>query len=238
MTDQPLAGRRRTYLSDGWELAAAEPDSCSSPSQIDGLNWAPAQVPGTAAGALPEWDGEVDAVDWWFRVRFATDAVQPGEEMVLHLEGLATVAEVYLDGERVLDSESMFAAHELDIGRLLRPGNELAVCCRALAPRLQGRRRPRARWRTGLVANANLRFYRTMLLGRTPGFAPGPAVVGPWAGLAEHSPVGLPSRSGCGLRGHGGRGRSVHGAVLARPPAPRSRSLWHCWCHAGRASRD
>src|SRR5260370_22874183 len=39
--------------------------------------------------------------------------------------------------------------------------------------------KPRARWRTRLV-NGNLRFYRTMLLGRAPGFAADPAAVGPW----------------------------------------------------------
>ena len=33
--------------------------------------------------------------------------------------------------------------------------------------------RPRARWRTRLVADGNLRWFRTMLLGRAPGFAPG-----------------------------------------------------------------
>ncbi|MDQ6811633.1 MAG: glycoside hydrolase family 2 protein, partial [Actinomycetota bacterium] len=34
-----------------------------------------------------------------------------------------------------------------------------------------------------LVADGGLRFFRTMLLGRAPGFAPGPAAVGPWRGV-------------------------------------------------------
>src|SRR5919201_7147292 len=74
----------------------------------------------------------------------------------------------------------MFAAHRLDVGALLRGHNELAIRCRALKPLLETSRRPRARWRTQLVSNGNLRFFRTMLLGRAPGFAPGPAAVGPW----------------------------------------------------------
>jgi beta-mannosidase len=53
------------------------------------------------------------------------------------------------------------------------------------------RRRPRARWRTKLVAEPNLRFFRTMLLGRAPGFAPGPAVVGPWRAVSVQRRSGL-----------------------------------------------
>ncbi len=41
-----------------------------------------------------------------------------------------------------------------------------------------------------MVAEQNLRFFRTSLLGRAPGFAPGPAPVGPWR------PVRLRARRG------------------------------------------
>ncbi|MGA7704346.1 MAG: hypothetical protein WB998_05560 [Solirubrobacteraceae bacterium] len=92
---------------------------------------------------------------------------------------MATVAEVFLNGEQLLNSESMFEAHTLDVGPLLGTDNELAIRCRALAPSLAERRKPRARWHTRLV-DGNLRFFRTMLLGRAPGFAPSPAAVGPW----------------------------------------------------------
>jgi beta-mannosidase len=98
----------------------------------------------------------------------------------LHLDGLATVADVHLNGERLLESDSMFVSHRLDVGELLRGDNELAIRCRALEPLLQPSRRPRARWRTQLVAEGNLRFFRTMLIGRAPGFAPEPPAVGPW----------------------------------------------------------
>jgi beta-mannosidase len=185
-------GPHRLPLVSGWEVARSAADACDRPGGPDGP-WRPAAVPGTAAGALgPEAAAgtDFDAEDWWFRVRFTAEAAGAGEEVALCLGGIATVAEVYLNGHRVLDSESMFAAHELDVGDLLRGDNELAICCRALGPRLAIRRRPRARWRTKLVAEGNLRFYRTMLLGRAPGFAPGPAVVGPWR------PVELERRRG------------------------------------------
>jgi beta-mannosidase len=174
-------------LSDGWQLASTAPDEFLELGEMDGLAWAPARIPGTAAAALrdagawrPGDDLDFDARDWWFRTSFSSDRAEAGEEVQLALDGIATVSEVYLNDERVLDSDSMFAAHRLDVSDRVRAQNELAICCRALGPRLHASRKPRARWRTRLVSDGNLRFYRTMLLGRAPGFAPGPACVGPW----------------------------------------------------------
>lgn len=176
-------------LARGWQAAATPPDACSHPDDLSDLSaatWWPARVPGTAAAALQDaraWrpgdDYDFDAEDWWFRTSFEAAPAGPDEQVILCLDGIATVAQVYLNGERVLHSESMFATHALDIGPLLATTNELAIHCRALGPMLSVPRRPRARWRTRLVANG-LRFFRTMLLGRAPGIAPGPAAVGPW----------------------------------------------------------
>jgi beta-mannosidase len=158
-----------------WELASAPPGSHERPDGLDGLEFHPAIVPGTVAAALgPEV--ELDGSDWWFRTTFTAE--EAGE--VLVLDGLATICDVFLNGERVARCESMFEAVRVPLTGRLRGRNQLAVCCRALAPLLAERRRPRARWRTALVADGNLRFFRTMLLGRAPGFAPGPPVVGIW----------------------------------------------------------
>ncbi|HEV7584499.1 MAG TPA: hypothetical protein VGO14_01845, partial [Solirubrobacteraceae bacterium] len=174
-------------LSDGWETVSSAPGAFTEPQALDGLTFSPARVPGTAASALQAagaWrPGEMhdfDACDWWFRTSFEAAPARPGEEVVLCFDGIATVAEVYLNGERILESDSMFVAHAVDVGALLDTRNELAIRCHALGPLLEVRRRPRARWRTRLVTNGNLRFFRTTLLGRAPGFSPGPAPVGPW----------------------------------------------------------
>jgi len=170
----------RRDLTDGWMVAGSDPGACAGPGELDRLHFIPAVVPGTAAAAVGDDALDYDARDWWFTTRFHAEPAAAGETVALGLEGLATVAEVYLNGELVLSGESMFAGHELDVGARLRGDNELVIGCRALHPLLAARRRPRARWRTRLVTSGNLRFYRTMLLGRAPGFAPGPAVVGPW----------------------------------------------------------
>ncbi len=174
-------------IGSGWEAAPCPPGAHDGPGGIDSLEWTPARVPGTAAGALRaagRWDpaepADLDAEDWWFRARFEAAPAAAGEEAVLCLEGIATVADVHLNGEPVLRSESMFHAHRVDVGERLREGgNELAIRCHALGPLLAAPRRPRARWRTQLAAGG-LRFQRTMLLGRMPGVAAAPAAVGPW----------------------------------------------------------
>ena len=197
-TEARAWGRAELEIEHGWEAAPAPPDSRSQPSKLDDLGWIPARVPGTAAGALrdaglwrPSAPRDLDAEDWWFRVAFDAPAAGPGEEVRLEVGGIASVAEVHLNGELVLETESMFLEHSVDVGSALRGENELAIRCRALAPMLRQRRKPRARWRTALVKDGNLRFFRTMLIGRAPGFAPAPAAVGPWRPVRLARTLGL-----------------------------------------------
>ena len=221
------SGVRVQELTTGWRIARSDPGACALPADTGTLSWSEARVPGTSAGAMPQArpDCDHDAHDWWFAVAFAAEPVAPGEEVTLALDGLATVADVYLNGVELLHSESMFAAHRLDVGGVLAAENELAVCCRALTPLLAVRRRPRARWRTRLVSAPNLRFYRTMLLGRAPGFAPGPPVVGPWrpvtlqrrrGAVADDVRIRARLRDGAGVVRVTARLRSTDGAA---PPA-------------------
>ncbi len=180
-------------LDDGWEVASTSPGRCATPADLEGaaLEWVPATVPGTAAGAVGADGRDFDAQDWWFRCRFAADGTSRDTE--LRLDGIATVSQVYLNGELVLESESMFAAHRVEVAGRLRDDNALAIVCRALTPLLAKRRRPSARWRTRVVNAGNLRWYRTMMFGRSPGFAPGPAPVGPWRPVSLVAPDPLAS---------------------------------------------
>jgi beta-mannosidase len=180
-------GHVRDDLAAGWQAAACAPDACATPAEAGALDWIAASVPGTAAGALrdaglwaPGDERDFDAEDWWFRTEFEAAPAAAGEEVALRLDGVATVHEVFLNGEPVARGESMFAPRAIDVGAALRDGaNELAIRCLALDGQLGSKRKPRARWRARLADN-RLRFFRTMLLGRCPGFAPGPAAVGPW----------------------------------------------------------
>src|SRR3954469_3737747 len=135
--------------------------------------WIDAVVPGTVGDVLGGDD--LDEHDWVFRAIFEAD--EAGAAW-LHVGGIATHADVALNGEHVLATHSMFLAHDVPV-ELREGANELTITCHALAPLLAQQRKPRARWRTRLADNA-LRWHRTMLLGRMPGIAPGPPAIGPW----------------------------------------------------------
>lgn len=160
-----------------WQLCAAPP---GAPPPATG--WIDASGPSTVAAALRAagaWslDGPVrrfDAEDWWWRARFAHPG--PGA-WDLCLDGIATVAEVWLNGAPLGGSDNMFLARRLAVE--LAAENELVIVCRALEPLLAARR-PRPRWRAPMVEQQQLRWFRTTLLGRTPGWSPPAAPVGPW----------------------------------------------------------
>ena len=72
----------------------------------------------------------------------------------------------------------------------LARGDELVIRCRALDAALAARR-PRPRWRAPMIENQQLRWFRTTLLGRTPGWSPPAAAVGPWRPVCVERRRGL-----------------------------------------------
>ena len=166
-------GRQPRALDGPWQLASAEPGS--TPADSARLDWIDARVPGTAADALRRagrWSFDdaldFDGRDWWWRTRI--DAAKFGAgEAILRFDGLATLADVWLDGEHLLRHENMFTPCR---ARARIAGtHELLIRCAALAPEL-ARKRPRPRWRVPMLKSAQLRWFRTTLLGRTPGWSP------------------------------------------------------------------
>lgn len=159
------------------------------------LAWERAEEP--AAGGEPQWvaigparpvaatidglldrddDPRLDARAWRYRLCF--DA--PAGHDRLAFDGLATLAEVRLNGETVLTTANMFRSYQVGVASLLRErGNVLEIGFAALDAALQARR-GRPRWRVPMVRHAQLRAFRTTLLGRTPGWSPPLPVVGPW----------------------------------------------------------
>ncbi len=179
-----VTGHTRVALERGWEVAAAPAGSIGDPSGLSGLGWIAATVPGTAAGALRaagEWSWDqhraFDAEDWWWRVPLASTAQRGGETRgVLHLDGIATLWDAWIDGVHVGGGDNMFRAYELAIATSAR---ELVIRCRALEPEL-AKKRPRPRWRVPMIEQQQLRWIRTTLLGRTPGWSPPCPAIGPW----------------------------------------------------------
>jgi len=172
-----------------WECVATPPGERAGPEELAGtdLRWTAAAVPGTVAsarrdGGLPEPSlDDLDGQDWWFRCRFDGPVAPPVDGWVLRSGGLATLADVWLNGDHLLRSESMFATHRVPVASV-GPHNELWLRCAALTPVLR-RRWPRPRWKYTGLSSQNLRWFRTTLLGRQAGWAEVPAPVGPWRPL-------------------------------------------------------
>jgi len=184
-----LDSHRIIELNRDWQLAATAPGACADPAQAlaQALAWREAIVPGTVASSLGADLAQpqpFDASDWWYRCTFA--APQPGP-LRLRLDGLATLAEVWLNGALLLTTDNMYVAHCIDLGPHLRIENELAICFRSLDAALAARR-PRPRWKTALVNHQQLRWFRTTLLGRMPGWTPALTAVGPWKKIALECP--------------------------------------------------
>ncbi|MCM8739283.1 glycoside hydrolase family 2 protein [Azospirillum sp. A1-3] len=169
-----VTGRRQTLLDQGWTLTASAPGGSDN-----GAEGIPAPVPGTAAQALQAaglWSAEDPAPLHDKDVVYRTRLTGHGPR-ILRFHGLATIAEVRLDGERILTSDSMYLAHEVPV--TLNGEAELSIRFHALHPALAAKK-GRARWRPKLAEPAGLRFVRTTLLGHMPGWCPPIHAVGPF----------------------------------------------------------
>lgn len=180
MTSRPELGLASLQLLEtGWHLTMTPAGAHSAPDALadDAIE---AFVPGTVAEAQEKaglFDRAnpvpLDHQDAWYRL----DLSEPAGEALLKLDGLGTFAEVFLNGERILISDSMFHAHEVPV--TLVGHDQLAICFRALRPHLS-RKLKRARWRTRMISEAGLRGIRTTLLGYMPGWCPEIHGTGPY----------------------------------------------------------
>ena len=182
------AGYDRRLLSAGWQLCSTPAGVCDGPGTLGraDVKWLPATAPSTVAQCLISagaWSLDaaqprIDAADWWYRTTFPRPAAHAGQ-WVLGFDGLASRADVWLNGVPLLSSDNMFLAHEVPLDGPLAEHNELLIRFRSLDELLKAKR-PRPRWRVPMLAAQQLRWHRTTLLGRTPGWSPPTPPVGPW----------------------------------------------------------
>lgn len=147
---------RAQPLDGDWEFrqAASSPQHDRDPAATQ---WRRATVPGTvhtdllALGAIPDpyagtVEGELQWIglaDWEYRRRFDADAATlKATRSELVFEGLDTFADVYLNGERLLEADNFHRTWRVPVqGRLKARGNELRVVLhspiRRVLPRVQ-----------------------------------------------------------------------------------------------------
>ncbi|WP_018265866.1 glycoside hydrolase family 2 protein [Methylosinus sp. LW4] len=187
-----VEGEKRQRLDAGWTFTIDEAGEWTEPSAIPGaVSWRATRVPGTLAQALIAEGARfdelplLDALDVWYKTSFVNSA--PAE---LRLHGLATLADVYLDGRLALRSDNMFHAHAIEVAT--QGAHELHIRFRSVEREI-ATKSGRARWRPRMITPAGLRHIRTTALGRLPGFAPPTPPVGPWREieLIEHGALRL-----------------------------------------------
>ena len=175
----------KKHLNSDWVLTGTPPDEYSSPDEIklDSINWLTAPVPGTVAQAYQDaelWSfsnpTNFDEQDWWYKTSFT---IEDTTSSTLVFSGLASLCDVWLNGKLILSSNNMFVEYQLDVLSLLQENNELLLCFRSINNNLKIRRK-RPRWKTKLVSQQQLRWIRTSLVGRIPGWTPPIAPNGPW----------------------------------------------------------
>ena len=168
-------------LEGDWTFLETLAGAAAHPGELaEAGHWLPAPVPGTVATALRaagRWDETAPPPlhqrDYWYRLHFAGSG-----RRVLRFNGLATLAEVWLNGARVLVTRHMFVAHQVAV-QLRGADNVLHICFRALHPWLRTQRCA-VRWKPRMIVPPTLRAVRTTLLGHMPGWCPPVHAVGPW----------------------------------------------------------
>lgn len=169
-----------------WQLLRSPSGAFADPAALPAADgWRALATLSTVAAAVSTAPSEaqlsgadVDRSDWWYRAHF--DHCASTGPAQLDLDGLATLAQVWLNGCLVLESRNMHLAHSVAVEHVLRDGdNELVICCRSVAAELD-KRRPRPAWRVPMLEQQQLRWLRTTLIGRTPGWSPPFPVIGPW----------------------------------------------------------
>lgn len=220
---------RVTALDGEWEFCEVPAGTSLDGSDLGRLAWRAAVVPGTVRGALQEHGGlpddadadpGIDGREFLFRRRFIRSLPESPVAGALVFDGLATIADVWLNGALVLRTRNMFRQYVAAVPQLRRE-NELTLHFKSLRAELDAKR-PRGRWVSRMIRHRNLRHMRTSLLGRMHGWAGHHPVVGPWRGvrLLENPRVLLervrlsPSLEG----GEGVVALSVAGRMLAGGP--------------------
>lgn len=180
-----ISAHRTQELHQDWQFAEADPGTVDAADLTSAaLSWRSAVVPGTVAqstGCTIDGQGPYDRSEWFYRSTFSVPNDVLGSSAVhrLRFEGLATLADVWLNGALILTADNMFRTYVVDVSALLQTTNELVIHFQSLASALE-HKRPRPRWKTALTHHQNMRWFRTTFLGRIPAWSPPIEPVGPW----------------------------------------------------------
>lgn len=95
------------------------------------------------------WIGETD---WCYERDFTVDSdVLNSRRVILHCEGLDTLASVYINGDKIAEADNMFRTWEFDIKRYLRHGkNNIRIVFHSAIPYIREKAGIRKLWHGGI----------------------------------------------------------------------------------------
>jgi exo-1,4-beta-D-glucosaminidase len=76
---------------------------------------------------------------WWFRTEFVAPAAYKGKNLTLHLDGINYQANVWINGKKIADSQSvigMFRRFEIAVNDSLKPGEKNCLAVEVIPPGL------------------------------------------------------------------------------------------------------
>jgi len=136
-------------LNGKWQLYYFEQGKkdITHPDGLNGLSPIPCSVPGnvehdlSATGVLPAdlYYGEAireaekyEDYEWWYKTEFSCDTAYKNGQVSLHFEGVDTLAQYWLNGKYLGESDNMFVPVDFDVTGLLCDKNTLTVRLRSV----------------------------------------------------------------------------------------------------------
>ncbi len=178
-------------LNGEWRLAFRMPGA----KQVTEMA---AQVPGNVVGDLtragivlePYYGTNTNLlrpfefVDWTFRKNFRGPAVAPGERLELLLEGVDTIAEIFINGQSAGKTANMFIEHRFDITELVRREEENEITVAVVSSVNYARQFKRPSFTTALPYNYEGLFLRRPMHSYGWDIAPRVVGAGLWRGVS------------------------------------------------------
>jgi beta-mannosidase len=206
-----------------FEQLSTEAGLCAAPSEVPWATAREVSVPNTMFGVEQQRGTldlsappDLDSRDFWLRTRLPAPLAAAPHRLLF--EGLAGIVDVWIAGEHRLRAENMFRAYELVLPSFAA-GDELVLRFASLTKFL-AIKRPRPRFRTRLIDAQQLRWVRTSLLGRTPGFSPRIPALGPYRAITlEAQPLLRVVAQAVSTRARAGRAQLSFSSTLELAPA-------------------
>lgn len=175
--------RESQKLLHGWKVYQTDAGAIDSPDKLDisALQGLPATLPSSLFHTLQENQQLVDDAeqyDWWYCCDFSVSPEELYSNSEISFDRMATLVDVWLNGTLLLSHSNFFLLSVADVSKLITERNQLVLCFRSVNEFL-AKRRSRPKWKTNLVSQQQLRWLRTSLLGRIPGWTPPTPALGP-----------------------------------------------------------